>query len=195
MTKIRIFGLASGKGVTRDIAPGIHTWHQYNERPEIDRKDWLHIFTIDEIEEHSCTNVVFRGHTYKTATASDRSDRLFKIEGSGRHSGYLVHKNQLFPTGNSAPGKWVKAEIIGDNRIHPKKQLIRPVDDHGYEYGAICYVFPCGNEANANIVTTAPIGYSLAAYILLINNICPIEHPEWNDIVELSKDLINKAWG
>lgn len=60
---------------------------------------------------------------------------------------------------NHTPGPWKVAELQGDNVRIQKIRLIRPENDHGYEYGAVCYVY--GDEsvmckANARLIAVAP---------------------------------------
>ncbi len=49
--KIRVWGLASGFGATKDAARGAFAWREYQSEAYIQRKDWQDIMFIEKIKE------------------------------------------------------------------------------------------------------------------------------------------------
>jgi hypothetical protein len=45
---IRIWGLAAGRGTTKDAARGAFTWREYAGEKDIPRSDWLQIICIEK---------------------------------------------------------------------------------------------------------------------------------------------------
>jgi len=44
--RIRVWGLAAGRGTTKDAAPGAFTWCEYESRAAIPTQDWRTIIAI-----------------------------------------------------------------------------------------------------------------------------------------------------
>ena len=47
--KIRVWGLAAGRGSTGNAARGAFTWREYASESDIPRRDWLDIIKIERL--------------------------------------------------------------------------------------------------------------------------------------------------
>ena len=45
-----VWGIAAGRGATKDAAPGAFTWAQYDSREMLDKKDWQTILFYEKGE-------------------------------------------------------------------------------------------------------------------------------------------------
>jgi hypothetical protein len=50
--KLRVWGLASGIGATKDAAHGAFTWREYEKAEDIQNKDWLRIVNMELVKEN-----------------------------------------------------------------------------------------------------------------------------------------------
>ena len=44
---VRVWGLAAGRGTTKDAVRGAFTWQEYRDRASIPRRDWRRILIIE----------------------------------------------------------------------------------------------------------------------------------------------------
>jgi hypothetical protein len=47
--QVRVWGLAAGRGSTREAARGAFTWREYASESDIPRPDWLVIINIEKL--------------------------------------------------------------------------------------------------------------------------------------------------